>query len=99
MGAGSHDPGAPSPVLEELRAAVTEAKGGDALAPVTVVVPSAHAGVFVRRAMAFGGPGPGADATVPESSLSDAVGSAGVGATTVDGLVHLLGAPVLRAEG
>jgi hypothetical protein len=39
------------PALEALAGVVAEAQGGDPLAPVTVVVPSAPASVSVRRAL------------------------------------------------
>ena len=37
-------------LLERLRAAIADAKDGDPLAPVGVVVPSNHVGVTARRA-------------------------------------------------
>ena len=39
------------PALDALAGVVAEAQGGDPLAPVTVVVPSAPAAVSVRRAL------------------------------------------------
>ncbi|HEY2998851.1 MAG TPA: hypothetical protein VGJ43_09780, partial [Acidimicrobiales bacterium] len=42
------------PALTALRAAVAAAKGGDPLAPVTVVVPGNHVGVTARRRLAAG---------------------------------------------
>jgi ATP-dependent helicase/nuclease subunit B len=42
-----------------LRDAVTAAKAGEPLAPVTVVVPSNHVGVASRRLLASGSLGPG----------------------------------------
>lgn len=43
------------PALVALRRSIVAAKGGDPLAPVTVVVPSAVAGVTLRRALVRGG--------------------------------------------
>lgn len=45
------------PAVDALVAAVTAAKGGQALAPVTVVVPGDYAAVAGRRALAAVGPG------------------------------------------
>ncbi len=78
------------PALEALRRAVAQAKDGDALAPVTVVVPSNHVGVTARRLLAAGELGPVAP------------GGAGVAAVTfltVYRLAELLGASALAAEG
>src|SRR5690606_39787323 len=49
------------PALQALQRAVAQAKGGDALAPVTVVVPSNHVGVTARRLLAAGSLGPVTD--------------------------------------
>ncbi len=76
--------------LDALRAAVSEAKAGDPLAPVTVVVPSNHVGVTARRALASGVAGP-----VTERG----VGMAAVGFVTPYRLAELLGASALAAEG
>jgi ATP-dependent helicase/nuclease subunit B len=78
------------PALEALARAVAAAKGGDPLAPVTVVVPANHVGVTARRALASGSLG----------RLSD--GGSGVAAVTfvtVYRLAELLGAARLAAEG
>ena len=47
------------PAAEALAAEIADAKGGDPLAPVTVVVPSNHVGVGTRRLLASGRLGPG----------------------------------------
>lgn len=73
-----------------LRAAVAEAKGGDPLAPVTVVVPSNHVGVATRRLLSSGALGPVASA---------GVGIAAVTLLTPYRLAELLGASRLAAEG
>jgi RecB family exonuclease len=78
------------PALDALRDAVASAKAGDALAPVTVVVPSNHVGVTARRLLAggaLGGLGTGG------------VGVAAVTFATPYRLAELLGAPVLAAAG
>src|SRR3954447_23489550 len=46
------------PAAEALRAAIVDAKAGEPLAPVTVVVPSNHVGVAARRLLASGTLGP-----------------------------------------
>jgi ATP-dependent helicase/nuclease subunit B len=77
------------PALQALRRAVTGAKQGDPLAPVTVIVPANHVGVTARRALASGSLGPVSD------------GGAGVAAVTfltVYRLAELLGAPRLAAQ-
>jgi ATP-dependent helicase/nuclease subunit B len=76
------------PALEQLRAAIADAKHGDPLAPVGVVVPSNHVGVTARRALASGGLGPGAR-----------IGVAAVTFLTAYRLAELLGAPSLAAAG
>jgi RecB family exonuclease len=78
------------PALQALRDVVAAAKGGEPLAPVTVVVPSNHVGVAARRLLAGGavgpvGPGPR--------------GVAGVTFLTAYRLAELLGAPRLAAAG
>lgn len=78
------------PAAEALRTAVAEAKGGDPLAPVTVVVPSNHVGVTVRRLLASGALGP-----VTERGT----GVAGVTFVTVFRLAELLGAAALAGAG
>ncbi|HET6835859.1 MAG TPA: PD-(D/E)XK nuclease family protein [Acidimicrobiales bacterium] len=77
------------PALLALRRAVAAAKGGDPLAPVTVIVPANHVGVTARRALASGSLGPVSD------------GGAGVAAVTfltAYRLAELLGAARLAAE-
>jgi len=78
------------PALQALRDAVARAKGGDALALVTVVVPSNHVGITARRLLAGGG-------------LGDlGTGGAGVAAVTFATayrLAELLGAASLAAAG
>src|SRR5580658_2059175 len=74
-------------VMTELHGAVTRAKGPDALAPVTVVAPSAYAALAARRGLgATTGPG-------------GRRGVANVSCTTVDKLVRHLGVPVLAGRG
>jgi hypothetical protein len=78
------------PALTALRDAVAAAKGGDPLAPVTVVVPSNHVGVTARRLLAGGALG------------GVAVGGSGVAAVTfltAYRLAELLGSPRLAATG
>jgi ATP-dependent helicase/nuclease subunit B len=78
------------PALLALRDAVAAAKGGDPLAPVTVVVPANHVGVTARRLLAGGALGP------------VAVGGTGVAAVTfltAFRLAELLGAPALASTG
>jgi ATP-dependent helicase/nuclease subunit B len=77
------------PALQALRRAITAAKQGDPLAPVTVIVPANHVGVTARRTLASGSLGPVSD------------GGAGVAAVTfltVYRLAELLGAPRLAAQ-
>jgi hypothetical protein len=76
--------------LQALRAAIADAKGGDPLAPVTVVVPSNHVGVTARRALASGAVGP---------VTARGVGLAGVAFLTPYRLAELLGAADLAASG
>lgn len=75
---------------EALRGAIAEAKGGDPLHPVTVVVPSNHVGVATRRLLASGALGPICDR---------GAGVAAVTFLTVYRLAELSGAPVLAAAG
>lgn len=77
------------PALHALRDAVAAAKAGDALAPVTVVVPSNHVGVTARRLLAGGDLGPVAAGT----------GVAAVAFVTAYRLAELLGASALAAAG
>lgn len=67
--------------------ALSQAKGGDPLAPVTVVAPSAYAAVARRRRLAL------------EAHRAGARGVAAVTFTTSDHLARLVGAPVLAAAG
>jgi RecB family exonuclease len=75
---------------EALHRAVAAAKAGDALAPVTVVVPSNYVGVAARRALAGGALGP----LTPAGA-----GVAGVTFLTAYRLAELLGAPALALAG
>ena len=75
---------------EALRAAIAGTKGDDALAPVTVVVPSNHVGVAARRLLASGALGP---------TCSQGVGLVAVSFVTAYRLAELLGAPRLAATG
>ena len=73
-----------------LRDAVAEAKGGEPLAPVTVVVPSNHVGVATRRLLSSGTLGPVTGA---------GVGLAAVTFLTTYRLAELLGAATLAGQG
>jgi ATP-dependent helicase/nuclease subunit B len=73
-----------------LHRAVADAKAGDPLTPVTVVVPSNHVGVASRRLLASGRLGPVA---------GTGVGLAAVTFLTVYRLAELLGATALAAQG
>lgn len=75
---------------EGLRAAIAAIKGGEPLAPVTVIVSSNHVGVATRRLLASGALGP---------VSSRGVGLAAVTFATPYRLAELLGAPVLAAAG
>ena len=75
---------------EALKAAIAEAKAGEPLRPVTVVVPSNTVGVATRRLLASGDLGP---------ICGSGVGIAAVTFLTVYRLAELLGAPVLAAAG
>ncbi len=78
------------PALRALQHAVAAAKAGDALAPVTVIVPANHVGVTARRALASGRLG----------AVSEAgAGVAAVTFLTVYRLAELLGAARLAASG
>jgi hypothetical protein len=76
------------PASRALHAAVVAAKGGDPLAPVTVVVPTNYVGVAARRLL-----GSGALGRVTDGGD----GVAGVTFLTVYRLAELLGAPRLAA--
>jgi ATP-dependent helicase/nuclease subunit B len=73
-----------------LRAAVAEAKAGEPLAPVTVVVPSNHVGVASRRLLSSG---------VLGSIAGDGIGLAAVTFVTTFRLAELLGAASLAGQG
>ncbi len=73
-----------------LRDAVADAKGGEPLAPVTVVVPSNHVGVAARRLLSSGALGPVA---------GTGVGLAAVTFVTTYRLAELLGAATLAGQG
>jgi ATP-dependent helicase/nuclease subunit B len=78
------------PALAALRDTVAAAKGGDPLAPVTVVVASNHVGVTARRLLA-------ADVLGPVTP--GRVGVAAVGFVTAYRLAELLGSAALAAGG
>jgi ATP-dependent helicase/nuclease subunit B len=78
------------PALEALARVVAEAKAGEPLAPVTVVVPSNHVGVTARRGLATGSFGP---------ITARGAGIVGVSFLTPHRLSELLGAPRLAAAG
>jgi ATP-dependent helicase/nuclease subunit B len=78
------------PAAETLRGEIADAKGGDPLAPVTVIVPSNHVGVAARRLLASGKLGPVCD---------QGTGVAAVTFLTVYRLGELLGAARLAADG
>jgi ATP-dependent helicase/nuclease subunit B len=78
------------PAAQVLRREIADAKDGDPLAPVSVVVPSNHVGVAARRLLASGRLGPVCD---------EGTGIAAVTFLTVYRLGELLGAPRLAAEG
>ncbi len=73
--------------LEGLGRELEDAKGGDPLAPVTVVAPSGHAALFVRRALGTG------------SVSGGGRGWANVRCTTLASLLRTLGGPPLAARG
>src|SRR5580692_2347801 len=78
------------PAADSLRLAIAEAKGGDPLVPVTVIVPSNHVGVAARRLLASGVLGP-----VTEQGS----GIAAVTFLTVYRLGELLGSSRLASSG
>ncbi len=78
------------PALEALREAIAKAKAGDALAPVTVVVPSNHVGITARRLLAGGALG---------ELGTGGTGVAAVTFATPYRLAELLGAGPLAAAG
>jgi ATP-dependent helicase/nuclease subunit B len=75
---------------EALWVSIAHAKGDEALAPVTVVVPSNHVGVATRRLLASGTLGP---------TCRHGVGLVAVSFLTPYRLAELLGAPSLAATG
>jgi ATP-dependent helicase/nuclease subunit B len=75
---------------EELRSTIAAAKGGEPLAPVTIVVPSNYVGVASRRLLASGTIGPICDR---------GAGVAAVSFVTVYRLAELLGSIRLAAQG
>ncbi len=78
------------PAASSLRAAISGAKAGDPLAPVSVVVPSNQVGVAARRLLASGELGP---------ICERGSGLAAVSFLTVYRLAELLGAAPLAAAG
>ncbi|HEY7104927.1 MAG TPA: PD-(D/E)XK nuclease family protein [Acidimicrobiia bacterium] len=78
------------PAAEALRDAVAGGKHDDALAPVSVVVPTNYVGVAARRALGSGALG---------AVTGQGVGIAGVTFLTVYRVAELLGAPRLAAAG
>jgi RecB family exonuclease len=90
------------PALQVLQRAVAGAKRGDALAPVTVIVPANHVGVTARRALAEGSLGPmtgGRAGDVRGDGGDGGIGVAAVMFLTVYRLAELIGAARLAAEG
>lgn len=75
--------------LAALERVVREAKAGEPLTPVTVVVPTNHAGVTARRMLAKHRAG----------STAETSGVIGARFVTVGRLAELLGAPTLAARG
>lgn len=78
------------PALQALAETVRHAKGGEPLAPVTVIVPANHVGVTARRLLAKGAGQP---------PTTRAKGTIGVTFLTVHRLAELLGGPHLAAAG
>ena len=70
---------------EALRGVVGEVKGGDPLAPVSVLVPTHLCGVIARRILAHG--------------VAGRPGVAGLSVLTVDRLAELIAAPALTGAG
>lgn len=70
---------------EALRGVVGEVKGGDPLAPVSVLVPTNLCGVIARRVLARG--------------VAGRAGVAGLSVLTVDRLAELIAAPALTGAG
>ncbi len=80
-----------SAAYASLRAVVGEAKRHDAMAPVTVVVPSNIVGIIARRTLA--------STLTPASDDRGARGVAGITMLTLDRLAELVAAPALAAAG
>ncbi|HXQ61814.1 MAG TPA: PD-(D/E)XK nuclease family protein [Acidimicrobiales bacterium] len=78
------------PAAEALRSAISRAKGGGPLTPVTVVVPSNYLGVATRRLLASGALGP---------VCSPGIGLAAVSFLTVYRMAELLGSSPLAGAG
>lgn len=78
------------PAADRLRLLISEAKGGDPLTPVTVVVPSNYVGVATRRLLAAGTLGPVCD---------KGTGIAAITFLTAYRLAELLGAARLAGAG
>ena len=78
------------PAAEELRSAISLAKGDEPLAPVTIVVPSNYVGVATRRLLASGALG---------SVCGRGIGVAAVSFVTVYRLAELLGSAQLAGSG
>ncbi len=78
------------PAAEELRSAISLAKGDEPLAPVTIVVPSNYVGVATRRLLASGALG---------SVCGRGIGVAAVSFVTVYRLAELLGSSQLAGSG
>ena len=78
------------PALVALRDTISAVKGGDPLAPVTVVVPSSYAGLSLRRLLAAGDLGP---------TPSGSVGLVNVRFLVAARVAELLGAGALAAQG
>jgi hypothetical protein len=76
------------PALEALRAEVAQVKGGDPMAPLTVLVPNNIAGIVARRFLARGPAG-----------TSAGNGIAGIYFSTLPRLAEQIAAPTLTAEG
>ena len=78
------------PAAEAVRSAISQAKGDEPLAPVSVVVPSNYVGVATRRLLASGALGP---------VSHRGIGVAAVSFVTVYRLAELLGSTRLAAGG
>src|ERR1019366_6941484 len=78
------------PAAEALRSAISQAKGDEPLAPVTIVVPSNYVGVATRRLLASGALG---------SVCGRGIGVAAVSFVTVYRLAELLGSAQLAGSG